>query len=471
MSKNKQIFIILLSLVLLLCACQETPKEDFVIPKDGTYEAELDATAQPRQEQDASSQPQQELELPETWSEDISMDGWTFRIDAEIKAADMDAFPVYETALTSFENIEDELKPVMYYFARDAVSKGEFVRTKSYYYDQIKAYIEMGWYDFENEQWMPHSDEEIAEHTAFMQTYIDNAPADEPPFTDVTPTVDNMEFNMVYELSDGTRVRTWTSGSTHFAVFVGDETFDAILQPESWVLEGDAFPGEPVGTQIEVENLTLEQATATANAFIEEVGIEGFGLASAEKGRMISDYSVQTIEAGYIFTLTRNIGGYLCLTGTTGHTALFSTEDETYSRYLIEETIEIFVTEDGVKQFVRSWPYETPVLVNENVKLLSFDEVQSVIRTHLKNFLFLYEHSEIFTQEVRMQASELTLVLGMVQKKNDPDRFYLSPVWVLKVNDVLPDGSVDSYSSYMHINAVDGTLLSYGNYDYLEGGS
>ncbi|MDO4544405.1 MAG: DUF6034 family protein [Clostridia bacterium] len=448
-------------MVLLLCACQQTPEADYVIPKDGTYEAELDAYPQP----------QQELELPDRWSEDISMDGWTFRIDAEVKAADMDAFPVYETALTSLENIEDELKPVMYYFACDAVTKAEFVRTKGYYYDQIKAYIETGHYDFDSEQWVPLSDEDIAEHTAFMQTYIDNAPDKEPPFTEITPTIDNMEFNMVYELGDGTRVRTWASGNTSFAVFVGEETYDAVLQPESWVVYGDAFPGEPRGTKIEVENLTLEQATTTAKAFIEEVGIEGFGIASAEKGRMISEYSGQTIEAGYLFTLTRNTGGYLCLAGTTGHTALFNTEDKTYSRYLIEEKIEIFVTEDGIKQVTRTFPYKTPVLVNENVKLLPFDEVQSVIRTHLKNFLYLYEHSSIFTQEVRMQASELTLVLGMVQKKNDPDRFYLSPVWVVKVNDLLPDGSMANYSSYMHINAVDGTLLSYGNYDYLEGGN
>ncbi|MDO4544273.1 MAG: DUF6034 family protein [Clostridia bacterium] len=459
MTKNKQIFIVLLSLTLLMCACQETPEADFVIPKDGSYEAELDATTLPKQE----------LELPETWSEDILMDGWTFRIDAEIKAADMSAFPVYETALTTLENIEDELKPVMYYFAHDAVSKGEFVRTKGYYYDQIEAFIETGWYDYDNGQWIPHSDEEIAEYAAIMQSYIDNAPEKEPTFTEIEPTVENMEFNTVYELSDGTKVITRALSS--FSVTVGEELFDAILQPESEVMEGNEYYGEPEGTQIEVDNLTLEQATATANAFIEEVGIEGFGLASAEKGRMISEYSGQIIETGYMLIFTRNLGGYLCLTGTTAYADLFETDDETYSRYLSEERIEIFVTENGVKRFVRSSPYEKPVLVSENAKLLPFDEVQRVISTHLKNCLYTYDHLQPSENDVKMQASELTLVLGMVQKMNDPARFYLSPVWVLKVNDVLPDGSMDSYSSYMHINAVDGTLLSYGNYDYLEGGN
>lgn len=171
------------------------------------------------------------------------------------------------------------------------------------------------------------------------------------------------------------------------------------------------------------------------------------------------DYSFIITDVGYFVTLQRDNGGYPCLFETTEHTDLFTTSDKAYNRRLEQEYMELFITADGIKTCIWMWPYDEPELVNESIELLPFESVQACIRTHLTNCLSYESGSD---GEVKFEATALTLALGLVQRKDDAAHFYLAPVWIMAVNRTSENNGIsESYTSYLHVNAVDGTLLSY----------
>ena len=100
--------------------------------------------------------------------------------------------------------------------------------------------------------WEPYDGQE--EDIARLEEELKNTP--EETFGPVPETVP-LDTPYTYALPDGGRIRVRVSQDGLYATAYGAYSG---VQPESWVMAGEAYPGEPKGTTL--QNVKLTQAEA-----------------------------------------------------------------------------------------------------------------------------------------------------------------------------------------------------------------
>lgn len=458
----KRIAVILLALLLL--ACQPTPEVEAVVAPSG-YEAAIQNPDAQAAERDAA---------PAHWSETIPLQYWDITVDADVSPDAIGATPVYESSYVAMDEIEALASAVKRGLLKNADACCEDgVMTKADWYRQIQIYADTpAWDSKTGEKTRRRSDEEVKSYTESLASFIAEAPI-ELEYRPFSPANDPIPDDAGYRLIDGSQA--WMRcDSKSISVLYGAELFcNAIDQPESQVLEGDAVWGEPVGTRI--EGVTMDQASAEAQALalLSTLSLDGFRIAKAEKARYINDYTLDVITVGYQIVLGRAEADYetagstiprrLCERNAQAEGTAFRPDWD-------QELIYLFVDETGVRSFFWTHPTARPQPVNENVAILSFAEVQDAVRRHLKN-CFSYEEEEPVFREwyagrSRYLVDRIGLYFGIIPKKNDAYTFYYGPVWIVSVRTYPADADVPAlpytmYTQYLHINAIDGSLIGY----------
>lgn len=430
----------LLITALLLVACQPTPTEEIVKNRlDGDLEAAIltEAAAPYR------------YEAPERWVETLEVRGRTVRIDAEVVVADAERFPVLTIARDSFDaqrcidiltavfgEVKD-LRENEYSYDEALIDLQNAQR--GYYYEHDD---ERGWRSYEGQE------EDIAR---LQQILAELGPED----TYVPLTVSNLGFpaiDRVVRLANEEQMYLW--GNT-FSFSIRKSRYISV-QPERWVLQGDATPGE---AKHALENIIIseEDAITEADAIIAALGRNDFQLALAEKARAIEDYSYASHGEGYLLTyVSCTEGSYPVDYSNFGHGELpFSLSPDTYVAAWQQEQISMFITEDGLLYFDWQDPKTVVNTANENAVLLPFDEIQNCIRELLSMGLRVDDNS------VKDDALITRVALGAAiqQIPNQGDEAFLVPAWVITYNTNKGKRLFMTDSVFM-INALDGLNIS-----------
>ena len=445
----------------LLFACQPTPDHEAIVPPNGYEAAILDHSAQAEQ-----TEP---IRPSVHWTDVIHLKYWDVNIDADVFPNVSGTVPVYESRWVTMDEIPEQAEKVKRGLLKNATSVCEDgVMTKSDWYQQVKLYADSAlWDDETGGRTRYPSDAEVKSYMEDLKPFIDEAP-DELTFRPFSPESDPIPDDAGYRLSDGTKAWMHCQSKSIFILYGEELFYNAFEQPESFVLAGDAVSGEPRGTQI--EGVTVDQTTAEeqAKALLSELSLEGFRIAESEKARYINEYTLKNVTVGYRVVFCRAEGAYEAAYNTVRQRV--HTEGPSFRPDWPQEQIFVFVDGNGVRSFFWTNPTAKPQPVNEAVGILSFEDVQDVIFKHMKNMYTYEEDNELFREwyegRAKYMIDHVGLYMEMLPKKNNLESFYYGPVWIVTVRNYPADaGDPDvpdmTDAHYLHINAIDGSLVGY----------
>ena len=455
-------------LLALLSACQPTPEVEPVVNKgDGVYEqklSEAQATAAPQNGQAAASAaapvptaaPDPYLTQPH-WQEAIAFRNFTIDIDVDVEAPEAGLFPVYAVEGADFADGDARVAQVLDCLLEDVVGVRPGGDTREDVYRMMQAMLQ-GQYDEASGEFIPPNDDEAERIVSEMTELAATAPTADSyePAPGIEPVATGT--HRAYKLANG---EEWDVRIEPDALTVQRLPGGAV-QPERWVLEGAAVAGETPHPLEHVE-LTQAEAEAIVADFLERADIGTFGVSLMEKARIVRNYTGETISEGYRFECTR-VGGD-CLPFSFrqysgGNSLRFS--DDAYAPGLPQETMTLYVDGGGVRQFVWTAPLTIVEQAAQNIELLPFDQMQSLIRQALRASLSWTGDKQSGSVFSGGRVTRVVLSACCIPQKDAPGRFYLTPAWfvLVSLNELEAKGALPQAIA---INAVDGSRIAIEN--------
>ena len=426
-----------------LPGCQPTPEEEFVVNRlDGALEEAVLATPAP---------PAQ-YEAPERWTESFDVRGQTVRIDVAVEVPDAVEYPVLTVQDAPFTG-EDAVLLAEAFFGgpvelrHPAMGEDEILRELQY--AQRGHFIDV---DPETGESIFGPYEGQEEEISRLKAQLAEVTRQETTYTPLT--AEALTLPVVAQ-----PVRAETGETGYFYCTESNIWFyrrwDNNVQPESWVLQGDAIPGER-SHALENVKITEEEAAAIGDAFVKKLGRDDLALANSEKAREIEGWTLETVYEGYQLTYVPAINGSVpCYFDRYSNCAelAFTEEQPAFSEGWWQEVLTVVVSEDGVQEVSWSNRKEIVNTANENVTLLPFDEIQDHIRRLLQNGLrgggingdLIFERMMLSTALCRLP--------------DQPAEALLVPVWVILLTTEQAQRVHLEYDLLL-INALDGTYIN-----------
>ena len=437
---------LLTGLFLLLTACQPTPEEDIVVNRgDGALEAAIAATAVPSEQ---PLLPVDEVgQRVEHWTDELTIRGLTCTIDADIVLPDNKIFPVYRVRQRPLDakTVTETLATLL----AGATGARETTRTREEVLLDLMLARRGSYAIYDGVGvWEPYDgqEEDIARLEEELQTI------GEEEFGPVPDTVP-LDTPYTYALPDGGRIRVRLSQDGLYAAAFGAYSG---VQPESWVVYGDAYPGEPKGTMLQNVKISQEEAEAAAEAFLEQAGLTYLGLAEAEKARVLQSTTYETLSEGWQLTYARGDGGCIPIYYDNQQSGILYMPSEDYAQRWFPEFARIYVDENGVRSFEWRNPLEIVETMNENVLLLEFDEIKGQI-TQAIELGYAYMSELMGGGENTVTVDRIVLTNVLVPMKNTVDYQMLVPAWVVFYEEDL--GLGEPLRDFIAVNAVDGSIV------------
>ncbi len=433
--------ILIICIILLCVGCQPTPETPIVVNKnDGKLEEIIHTTPE------ATPQETKQTLNVEPWKETYTLPTVVCTIEPEIIVPENNVFPVLKIQQSGFTaDIANEL---LAYFSKDAVGVRQTSDTKEELTEKL-IIAKKGTYvlDDDGGRWESYEGQE--DDIKRLEDQIKNVP--EETFDKISEESVTLPFKQTYLMADNTK-RYISSDGSRFNFY---DTKSSVIQPESWLLNGEAIPGEPKGTTLKNVKISEEEATKVMQYLMSDLRISDFGIADKTKARIVNGYTSAVLSEGWFFTLSRTYGNYIpidFLTYRSGGPVELLTED--FMPRWWPETITIYVDETGVRSF--SWTNRKEITqeVNANVSILSFEEIKTKIKDSIKQGLSWTEDDSNNTTKTEILITKTTLTGVMVPIKDEPDYQYILPAWV-----VYFQKKMDPYVYVFAVNAIDGSSI------------
>lgn len=294
--------------------------------------------------------------------------------------------------------------------------------------------------------WTPYSPEEKGEKEAEIRAQMAETPIET---TFIPFSADTLPLNAV--------------GHTHLTLQRRDGSLgygDVFLEEECWslylsVADGSIMPVE--GNEKTAPTFSEEEASVQAETFLCTTGIEHMGLASASQAKFGAYGEVYSEGWSLIYVPALAGTQSVSLLGYGRHEGFQDTFTEEYASRFQAEELELYVTERGVEYMHWSNPYTLLNVTNENVALLSFEEVQKRIEAYMQwGFAQMAENNTADSSKILVKRVVLTSALVRVQ--DNLQTGYRVPVWA-----VFYCSDMDERSGYpesvLLVNGLDGTLV------------
>lgn len=489
----KRILIVLLA-ALLLAACQPTPEQEYIVNKGDNVvgdklsatpvpiepvEDEVDAKAaesehEPSDEPPAAA-PQGPQTFPARWDEDFTVsDALSIRFAADVIARADGVYPVFRSREAKMDvqtavSVLDTLLPAPVSVAPNAMTKADYIEQYKDYLarvDEQQAWVDAGKPEMDRDGtvWTP---EEIEKQSKWYQDQINAAP----------------ETNDAHAVSDyrsisvgGTFVYTLKDGDSAFvelypqriAVGLGCKGCPTVWTKRD---QEDAVRwDEPGAKDWQDTTLSREDAEKMLDRALESLGITGFAVWQADEGNLQQYDSARSailgrVATGWFFELKRDFGGYPLPAGYVEPSTNFAYgagDEFEVSKPISDESIEIFVSEDGVRLFRWRNRKEIVGLENGNVSPESFETIQTRVKNAMAAGLRPQSEGNAHYEVYRMQLVTYTLHVP-----NSAD-YYEMPCWVVyydsgRGEDVENRDNPFWEQQCIVVNALDGSIVNPDN--------
>ncbi|MDO4565677.1 MAG: DUF6034 family protein [Clostridia bacterium] len=450
----KRAWIIALVAILLLTGCQPTPEEDIVVNKgEGKLEEIISATAAPTLDavldvitvREKIGAPERvELEF----SEDILGGVLNIVVDATVYIPEISAVPVAHVQLGGNQQERAQLL-LDKLFSGQTLYKYDYVQLKRAWMQEIEyntLWLESlesqpygNGHDYDEIRW------EIENNIAYLYDWFNSAP-------------------------ESVELVPWDSDVSAERVLVMNENFDKITLTETGIgfRKGDVSRNFISGETMRQPQSESEQAAAQKALDF----INGLEMGEFELGGIVAyDESIRRklsskdgFDGGFYFTILLPIHygmpsyDYSTYNGsTTGYQAAVGS----YTRTDPQESVYMTVYKGEVSYMDWNSPLYITEVLNEDVELLSFDEIMEIFQRQVPMNIYFDEGAEGASDTLIVTVIRLSY---MRVKQIDSDEYYLLPVW-----DFLGYGAEATTEwerewyngqSFLTINAVDGSIVN-----------
>ena len=438
----KQAKLLIILLAVLLLACMPTPEEEYVTNRlDGTMLQKISAPA---------AEPYR-YEAPASWQENWDIRGQTVEIDAVIEVSSDDLHPVYTIRHIWFDgaSVVKTLQSLLH--APISLREGE-----RSYEELLRDLMmtERGFfssYDEETGEYIfsPYDgqEEQIQELKALL--------AETPVQESYIPLSENaLLFPSTNQRVMDAEGKKWYLGAT-ISILNLQVHRQAGSQPESWVLQGEAIPGEK-GHSLDQMRLGREEAIDAAEEWISRLNRDDLSLAYCGKAREVDSFTYETWEGYELYYISSMRGCipelYASLSDSSALHFTQVSKDMMYATPWQQEYIHLLVTDEGVVSWAWNDPKEIVATANENIQLMPFDEVQSSIRK-------LFEYGLDGVQNHTVYIKRIVLAAAITQVPDQGEEAFLVPAWFVLMTDSWSPSSWKELDVLI-VNAIDGTFIS-----------
>lgn len=473
---------------LILAACQPTPESEIVPGKD--MEQMVSAAIEDEDTNDTLSQTLAEKlkapsELKETF---VSQNGATeFIIDASIMVPVTDAAPIMRVRKHLFTQEEADLMIGLFlgddplYTLPNAMTREQIKEKLIEYYGMRDGSIPIN-VDGEDSNDMERLNEIIASYEKALLTATDTPVLVLASKEFETPKdANNSNAQRIEGVAKQDNTDVYFSIRNSYplpnlvrAIYIKANTVEGVTYNNTapyYELSDSQSPNVPASF-----TLTKADAQRTADRALETLGIKDMVCLRASyvvmpdsaqlSGSTWADKTYRSENAAdfqwaYKLQYARSYGGVpITITKDDGTGVA---DEEQYVEPWEYEKLELIVDETGVIGFLDQSPYEVVESVTEHAKLLSFQDIQSVLSTMLPaNYAWMDESGDIVSAVINI--SEIQLGLARITEPNTRDQGLLVPVWdffgsVSITNEKGDAHLFTKYDSLLTINAIDGSVI------------
>lgn len=433
----KRVILLLLSLTLLL-ACVPTPDIEAVVNRtdDALEKAVLTPAAAPYR-----------FDAPSRWEETFDAHGREVRIETDIEVPTAEQFPILTVRQLSLT--EDTVTAFVQAFVpgdwrirENEYSRAELQEDLKHAADGVYRVVDG------HEFWEPDEAE-----MQRLQALIEQAPLED---TFVPLSADRLTFpikTVPLTDSEGTVWYLFAKSGPYSRMTLNRHR-DGIVQTENIVLQGEAIPNESPHALTNL-HITEADAIAQGDALIAALGRTDFCAAQVQKAREVQSYTHAEYSEGYQLVYVRTLSGTVpCFYGDSKNPSFLNIDEETetFAPSWQQETVRMYITEDGVQSIAWSSPKETVTVANENVQLLSFNEIQYRIKK-------LLEYSVGTGDEnAPVLVRRIVLTTSIAQMPDQGEEAFYVPTWAVFLT-TEQELSLNLDIRVLLFNAIDGSYI------------
>ncbi len=425
----KKIYALLIMIMIFMTACQPTPEKEAVVGKsDDNLDSIIRSTSAPAMNIE-------NMQPKETWQEQLDGKNITVNIDAEIEFPKVVQLPVVKAEYLYLT--EDDAWKAIQVFFQDATVYSEPIFTKEALEAQIVELkkvlvnIQSGAIDEDEDS----TNNQIEYYQGLLQT----APSED----EASQALNALSFEKQTERE-----------AIKVSANIGNNGAPATLmiaRDENTYISTIYFSKRPdnLKTTITTENnmeLTLEQAVSLAKSTMSELGVEDM---------ILDEYSIvgSSQEQAYQLNFIKSVNGIGILDYQTHKMNQQEGEDSIVAPFLRPEKVSIYINDNGVLEFLLSSGIEIGDVINENVDVLSIDEVKDIFKEHV---FYHYYAPDDHPLAINVERIELGYFIQSI--KDHQGFFRAIPVWDFLATETAYEG--DSYTySVLTINAIDGSII------------
>lgn len=446
-------------------ACQPTPEEEVVVNRgDMGMEEKIAASPQPTviPGNPVPTEVTRVYTFPQRWEEAYTVsDKLTIRFEADIVQRQDGMYPVYTVAEKPMTGA-DAQQFLERFLPAQPVTLERIGDVKADWKKRMETYMEEV-SEQQKRMSLPESErgdgddtvfteEEIKERMAYFQEMMDAAPESNAsvPVTDFSDA--EPYFRGAYILADGSNAHV-TVRDTGISVLKGSKT--------DWIITGAEYAEDNAGYIWRETDLPLDQAQKMGQTTLEELGIEGFVLCSAEKAAAYGGDAYAPVAVGWNLLYVRDFGGYPVARDVQPSTILKYGSGDGFlaNKRIREESISLFVTEAGVQEFHYGMPKEVVKLENPSVELLDWEQVQEKARQAFGWCLVPYNEEYAYTYSVYRAVLTWQYV-----RQTDSEAYYAIPCWIFYYDEgdewALQEREAGGVVRQgLYINAIDGSIV------------
>lgn len=468
--------------VIILAGCRETPDESAVASRAGGLPE--DAVIEPLPEGET-----QIIELPDKWeqTEKWSKDRWIFEADVELESIETGNLPVVEMEQRAMT--QEELEKLTEYFADGQELYRPLQTTKDAFQDKLDRIRNMeGVYSvYTIDILVSDRIERLEKGLAAAPETVEGTPekaevafgprqpdpgADEAMerASVISPEVDAMPVFFSADVGEQRKssieARNYDAETGLCGTFEWMEGDALLYQKYDIDMDKDMHKEykdvsetdrqwedllDACTAKMTDENINPEEGKKQAEAVLTDLGIADKIYAGAEPVLWFPDGTypdalaatyedslwqadLDEAEAGYVYTFLNEVGGlgvnFLC--GGITHGYVSDVPDEAYAPAFPVETVEIAVTESGVKLFSWEGMSETVSAVAENVKILPFENMEERMTEYI-SYQFPGSQPADSPSRFMYEAEDITFGYTYLTAYENPDHAWAVPAWFLEL--------------------------------------
>ncbi len=462
--KRIRYMICLLLTIITLAACQATPDKDVVINKEG---------AEGNIVQNIVTQSGIFYNFPESWQDTFSFYGnkLIINIDAALDVPDVDTWPVYNVKLTNYS--QEEVDAITFTLFGDAVLYSATHRTTKAEYEEMIINCKLAIEQKKNGTYQgDESLEDLEAQLEMLEESMQGAPETWNENQVVTPEMfydADLDADFLYVNADLGKAKMATLDVRSGCNLPDSENSVRFINTDTGSCYDTFYSFQPPIKGVE---LTLEEAKSEAEQLLADMGIEGYGYAAMKIGSTsvsMEEETKETIESNtkqcYLLYYTRMYNGLPSTYEDIELSGSKNDKENVYSPIAYYDRITIAINDEGILSFVWQGRETQDETLNENVPLLSFEEIQKVFEQIIK-VKYAYVEDAENGNTIELKITAITLGYIRVQRADYPGQYMAIPVWDFYGYNINAEKEYEgtsrgpsNYSSLLTINAIDGSVI------------